>query len=106
MAAKSNNESGEEDFWGQLQAYVRMYPPRRPRVFRDHSDPLNEYTDEEFRMRIRLDKRSVIELLNRVGVDLEHTSNRLGVLAPVHQLLIALRFYASGSFQVCRWMII
>lgn len=78
-----------------------MQRSRIDRVFRDRSDPLQEYSDEEFRIRFRLDKQCVIDLFDSVrDNDFLNPSNRLGVVSPMNRLLIALRFYASGSFQV------
>jgi len=96
MAAATEESSDEELYILALYAYR----PWRPRVFREHSNPMTDYTDEEFRMRLRLSKHTAIELLHRVENRLRYTSNRLGSLPPVHQLLLALRFYSSGSFQV------
>lgn len=41
------------------------------------------------------------DLLQMIEAQLEHNASRLGALPPVLQLQITLRFYASGSFQVC-----
>jgi len=39
-------------------------------------------------------------LLNAIGNDLEHYTNRNYAIVPEVQLLIALRYYATGVFQV------
>ena len=39
-----------------VAAYVDLYPPRIPRVYRDRSNPMEEYNDEEFRVRFRMTK--------------------------------------------------
>lgn len=39
-------------------------------------------------------------LLSAVGNDLEHYTNRNYAIVPEVQLLIALRYYATGAFQV------
>jgi len=39
-------------------------------------------------------------LLNAIGNDLEHYTNRNYAIVPEVQLLIALRYYATGAFQV------
>lgn len=95
-----DDSSSDDEFFFILGAYVDMHQPRRPRLFRDRSNPMVDYTDEEFRMRLRLSKESVLDLLHRVEPQLQNSGRRLGQLPPVHQLLLALRFYSSGSFQV------
>jgi len=39
-------------------------------------------------------------LLNVIGKDIKHGTNRSYAIQPEVQLLIALRFYATGAFQV------
>lgn len=39
-------------------------------------------------------------LLNVTGKDIKHDTNRSYAIKPEVQLLIALRFYATGAFQV------
>ena len=88
------------EFWELITLYVNSVRVVSPRFFRDRSDPLSVYNDEQFRMRFRLSKNSVVELANAVHDQLLHGSCRIGVLPPIYQILIAFRFYASGSFQV------
>ncbi|KAG7162162.1 nuclease HARBI1-like 9 [Homarus americanus] len=52
----------------------------------------------EIRMR-RLSKELFCELLNMIQGDLERSDNRGRPLPAVYQLLIALHFYCSGSYQ-------
>jgi hypothetical protein len=99
-----NSEEG--DFWDLLEMYDELDDERVPRLFRDRADPVAAYDDEDFRARYRLEKRCVLDLLQLLTDQLQHTSNRLGVLSPIQQLLIALRFYSTGSFQVQHAMVI
>ena len=77
--------------------YRRAHPA--PRFFRDRTNPMEMYDDVEFRCRFRLPKEVVIELAEEFKDNLT-LSRRLGVLSPLMQLLVALRFYATSSFQV------
>ena len=53
-------------------------------------NPLEEYDDEDFRLRFRLTKDSVSDLVKK----------RRGLpLTAMQQVLITLRFYATGTFQ-------
>src|ERR1051325_2217490 len=93
-------DSSDEELFEIVGLYLDSARYRRPRVFRDRSNPVIAFNDDEFRMRFRLGKPCFLTLLGTLSVELQHTSVRLGYLPPVYQLLIALRFYAFGSFQV------
>lgn len=93
-------DSSDEEFLELVRLSLHFARYRRPRVFRDRSNPLTAYNEEEFRMRFRLARPSFVTLLETLSDELEHSRVRLGSLPPVYQLLIALRFYSSGSFQV------
>ena len=88
------------DFWAVVREYLARRSEPRPRVFRDRSNPLTAYNEDEFRMRYRLSVTCFIDLLHRIGDQLIHHTYRTGALPPVYQLLVTLRFYSSGSFQV------
>lgn len=71
------------------------------RYIRDQNDPFQFYSDKGFKRRYRFEKNNV-----RYGVLLfleEHLgkANHRGLpIAPVLQLFVCLRFYATGCFQV------
>ena len=66
-------------------------------VLRDREDALDMLTDQQLIANYRFDWRSILDLADRL--QLEHkTCCRFGQLDH-RQLLIALRFYATGSFQ-------
>ena len=85
----------------QLRNYAnrRNTHVRRVRHLRDRFNPLEEYDDEAFRLRFRLRKDSVSDLVKILAKDLEHQTRRGLLLTPMQQVLIALRFYATGTFQ-------
>lgn len=69
----------------------RIYPDRRN---------LFEILDEhEFKMRFRLSRESVINILNLIGDQLEPPTKRNKAVCARDQLLLALRFYATASFH-------
>jgi nuclease HARBI1 len=71
-----------------------------PRVIRDRSNAFEEYDDRTFQERFRMTKVSTLILLGKVELQLQHASDRNHALPPMYQLLIALRFFATGSFQI------
>ena len=85
----------------QLRNYAnrRNIHVRRVRHLRNRFNPLEEYDDEAFRLRFRLRKDSVSDLVKILAKDLEHQTRRGLPLTPIQQVLIALRFYATGTFQ-------
>ena len=72
---------------------------RQIRHLRDRLNPLEEYDDEDFRLRFRLTKDSVSDLVKSLDKDLQHQTRRGLPLTPMQQVLIALRFHATGTFQ-------
>ena len=81
---------------------LRNYANRqniRIRHLRDRFNPLEEYHKEDFRMRFRLPKDWVIDLVKILEKDLQHQTRRGLPLTPMQQVLIALRFYTTGTFQ-------
>ena len=74
---------------------------RRDRIFRDRNNPLDMYDDVDFRQRFRLTRGTVLKLIAHIE-DLEPLRQTVGAV-PLHlQVLLGLRFSATGSFQrVC-----
>ena len=74
-------------------------PRRRERKFRagTQSD-IDDYSDEELRVRYRFRRESILFITNLVAGDISRNTQRNHALPPLLQVLIALRFYASGSF--------
>ena len=80
--------------------FLLQLPPvqqRRPRNYRFNANLLN-YTDEELRARYRFGSESIQFITNLIETDLRRKTNRSHALRPIDQVLIALRFYASGNF--------
>ena len=69
------------------------------RHLKDRSSPLEEYHDDDFRLHFHLGKDSVIDLVEILEKDLQHQTRRGLLLTPMQQVLIAWRFYATGTFQ-------
>lgn len=65
----------------------------------ERKDLWNEYEDDEFRARFRFNKACVQLILSRVGHLIEPETRRSKSIDARTQILVALRFYATGSFQ-------
>ena len=59
---------------------------------------INDFTDEELRAHYRFKRESILFITNLVADDITCNTQRNHALSPLHQVLIALRFYASGDF--------
>ena len=72
---------------------------RQIRHLRGRLNPLEEYDDEDFQLHFRLTKDSISDLVKILDKDLQHQTRRGLPLTSMQQRLIALRFYATGTFQ-------
>jgi hypothetical protein len=97
---QDSSDDSDDELMEIVVSYLEMEAMRRPRTLRDRGDPITDYDDVDFRMRYRLPKEAVLGLMERIGDELSHHNNRYAQVSPVNQLLLALRFYATGSFLV------
>ena len=73
-------------------------PQIRERKFQQREIDLDELTDEELRSRYRFGRESIKFLVEILKDDLQRQTRRNHALSPTLQVLVALRFFASGSF--------
>lgn len=74
---------------------------REKRYVRDMINPFTAYREHEFHIRYRFSKdRVMYGLLPLVEDSLKKPDMRDLPIEPIIQLLISLRFYATGNFQV------
>lgn len=72
---------------------------RQERRFRIETQcEIDDFTDEELLAHYRFRQESILFITNLVAGDISRNTRRNHALPPLHQVLIALRFYASGSF--------
>lgn len=70
---------------------------RKYRTFRDRSHPLDVYDDETVFKEFRFHRHEIFAITDAVAQEVSVT-NRRGSLIPLLQVVLALRFYASGAF--------
>ena len=81
--------------------YVLNQQERRhkvDRVMRDRSNPLDFMRDDELIARYRLDRPAILDLCHDFNRYLERSTRRSQSLPVSLQILIALRYYATGTF--------
>lgn len=85
------NDDDDEDDVGRLARRPYNLPVRAT---------INSWDDVEFFDRFRLTKQTFLYVLQLVGPALEHPQPRSRYVTPEQQLLITLRFLASGNMQI------
>ena len=75
--------------------------PAIRRYIRDRQNPFEQYDDDEFKMRFRFNKESVLHgILPKIIEGVAKINNRGLPIPPQFQLLATLRYFATSSFQV------
>jgi len=82
-----------------LLALAQQQRLHKPRVFRDRTQPLDCMDDDELISRYRLPRMCITELCDLLATELQRTTARSCALPVSTQVLVALRFYATGSMQ-------
>ena len=72
---------------------------KRERIFKNRIDPLEIYSDFEFKSRFRLNKTSFQKLAELLRDRSERPTERSQSLPVDLQVAAALRFYATGAYQ-------
>jgi hypothetical protein len=90
----SSSSSSDEELFELVGA---VQPAR---VFRERKSPFEMYSEAEFRSRYRFYKNTVGTIIDLVEDHISPMTLRTRSLSAAEQLLIALRFYATGAFQI------
>lgn len=81
----------------ELDIYINIIPEQR--IFREATNLFQSYSDEEFYQRFRLTKESVVNVLDIIGPNISPITQRNKSITALNQLLLTLRFLATGTFQ-------
>jgi hypothetical protein len=79
---------------------MNIDPPENRYTYRLRKNPLDEFSESEFKKRYRLSKDTARYVVNLIRNDIKSASNRAVDVSPELQLLITLRFYSKGSCQL------
>ena len=88
-----------ERFERRLRRRQRLRHVYRPRL-RDRMNPFDVFDEEGFKRRFHLAKRTVIFVFELIKNNLTSPIRRGAAIPPMHQLLVVLSFFATGSFQI------
>lgn len=70
---------------------------RRPKNIRRRPSYFEEFDDIDFHARFRLSKESVTAVLTEIEQEISHATEQNNAISPMNQLLLTLRFYATGN---------
>ncbi|XP_064631620.1 putative nuclease HARBI1 [Lineus longissimus] len=73
---------------------------RRQRIFRDRTQPLDIYDDVDLIDRYRMPRHVLVEVIDLIRDQVEHPTRRSHAIPATQQILEALRFFATGQFQL------
>lgn len=79
---------------------VQRRQVRRERVFRDRTNPLDSLNDDQLLERYRFRRNDIFWLVDTFGAELEHQNERKGLVPSYMQVMVALRVFATGCFQL------
>jgi hypothetical protein len=96
MFGLTDDESDEDD---EMMANIAV-GGRAQRRIRPRPDHFNLWNDEEFFVRFRLTKPTVMHLFGLIEDQISAPSNLNNAVSPMNRLLLALRFYALGSMLI------
>lgn len=84
----------------RINRFNRRNRRRRPQRLPNNVNPLDQYTEEECIRRFRFDKDGVYFIRDLFVDDLTYETRRNYPISPLIQILVFLRFVATGSFQI------
>lgn len=88
-----------EDLDDAENAYHVVRVPKRY-IRNEDNNPMHFYTDQEFKKRYRFSKETVQHTILPLIDNIQFINRRGLPFPPLMMLLISLRFYATGTFQV------
>jgi len=71
----------------------------KPRVFRDRNQPMDVMDDDELIARYRMPRHMIAQICEMLDEDLRRISHRSQALPVSTQVMVALSYFATGSFQ-------
>lgn len=95
----SSSSSSDESDSDDLKEILQLIGPKRRNTRKRTRNDFSHLNDDDFERKFRLPKDMVNHLLEKIQSLLEPPSFLNNPISPKLQLLITLRFYATGTFQ-------
>ncbi|GLV40059.1 hypothetical protein CBL_02944 [Carabus blaptoides fortunei] len=94
-ASRSSSSSSSLESLEELGLIIDTIPDEKK--YQEHANPFETYDEVEFKLRFRFSKQAVQNFLQLIDTKLEPIQNKRGLpVSKMNQLLVALRFYATG----------
>ena len=71
----------------------------RTRLFCERQNPLELFDDQEFYTKFRFTREGIFQLFEELNESLQHSGDNGGSLCVSMKVCLALRFFATGTFQ-------
>lgn len=99
-SSSSDSSRGSSSFEEHFLSEIENTSIRRPKLFQNRRHPLELYGPEEFVQRYRFTKDTFHHILRTFKEDIAPKDRRGDPIAAEDRLLLTLRYYATGSFQM------
>ncbi|CAC5407865.1 HARBI1 [Mytilus coruscus] len=83
-------------FW--VVSEQEEWKEKRPRVFKDRSNPIDYMADVELIERYRMPRIKILEFVDLIKNDIESPTSRSHAIPANLQVLVSLKYYAKGDF--------
>lgn len=99
IGSAGNGRDYESSVLENMQKRRKLGTQRPMKVLRDAQNPLEVMSDNEFSRAFRFSKDTVQDIMKMLSYGLAKNTNRGQPVSPMCELLITLRFLATGSYQ-------
>eukprot|EP00102_Acyrthosiphon_pisum_P018215 XP_008189891.1 PREDICTED: uncharacterized protein LOC103311868 [Acyrthosiphon pisum] len=93
-----DQESDSSDFENEMAEFNVAI--RKEKIFRERKNYFELLDEVEFQKRFRLKKQTVKIILEELQDQIKYPTNRNNAISPMTQLLLTLRFFATGNFLI------
>ncbi|CAI6369322.1 unnamed protein product [Macrosiphum euphorbiae] len=93
-----DQESDSSDFENEMAEFNVAI--RKEKIFRERKNYFELLDEVEFQKRFRLKKRTVKMILEELQDQIKYPTNRNNAISSMTQLLLTLRFFATGNFLI------
>ena len=89
----------DELYFLQYELELEEVPIRETRVLWERKNPFIQFNDAEFRRNFRLNKQTLLTLVDIIRADLERPDMKGSPLSPEQQVCLCLQYLATGTYM-------